>query len=242
MAAHYTYFNALTHDADVQKTVLALTVASALLLIGGLAASRVRSPEGIKKHIIPSNVSTTSIFDFIISAFLNYHDSIAGARNRRYASLSATVFLFVLISNLLGLIPGMPAITTSVWVNVGMAIVVFLSFNYYGIRSHGFWRYIKHFAGPDSLTGFLRLLSLLIFPLEILSTCLRILTLNLRLYWNITADHVVLGVFTDLTKYVVPVLFYGLGTFVSFMQAFVFATLTMVYIFLAVDHGEEEHH
>jgi F-type H+-transporting ATPase subunit a len=57
-----------------------------------------------------------------------------------------------------------------------------------------------------------------------------------------TADHIVLGIFTDLTKFVVPVVFYALGSFVCFMQAFVFTVLTMVYIFLAVDHGDEDSH
>jgi F-type H+-transporting ATPase subunit a len=137
--------------------------------------------------------------------------------------------------NLIGLIPGMVSPTTTVSVNVAIALIVFLSFNYYGIREQGLVNYLKHFAGP------VWWLAPLLFPLEILSAVLRVLTLNLRLYWNITADHIVLGVFTELTKYVVPVIFYGLGTFVCFMQAFVFTTLTMVYIFLAVDHGAEEH-
>ena len=80
------------------------------------------------------------------------------------------------------------------------------------------------------------------FVIEILSVSMRVLTLNLRLYWNMTADHTVLSIFTDLTKFIVPVVFYGLGTFVCFMQAFVFSTLTMVYILLATQHEEEEHH
>jgi F-type H+-transporting ATPase subunit a len=86
-------------------------------------------------------------------------------------------------------------------------------------------------------------LAFLIFPLEILGTFLRILTLNLRLYWNISADHIVLGLFTDLVPVVVPVIFLALGTFVCFMQAFVPTILTMIYILLATQHEEgEEHH
>jgi F-type H+-transporting ATPase subunit a len=80
------------------------------------------------------------------------------------------------------------------------------------------------------------------FVLEIFSISLRILTLNLRLYWNIKADHVVVSTFTDLLGHGLPAGFYVMGTFVSFMQAFVFTTLTMVYILLASQHDEEEAH
>jgi F-type H+-transporting ATPase subunit a len=68
-----------------------------------------------------------------------------------------------------------------------------------------------------------------------------VVTLNLRLYWNITADHMVLEIFTGMLGPVMPVLLYVLGTFVSFMQAFIFTTLTMVYILLATQHEEEDH-
>lgn len=234
--AHFTYLDAVTHDGDVQKVITAIGVGTLLLVTGFLASAPIRNAAGRAKHIVPTRASITALFDFIFSAFIKYHDSIAGPTNRRYASISLTAFLFIFFSNLVGLVPGVPALTTTVWVNVGMALVVFFAFNYYGIRAHGLVNYIKHFAGPAWY------LAWFIFPLEILSTCLRVLTLNLRLYWNITADHIVLGVFTDLTSYVVPVLFYALGTFICFMQAFVFTTLTIVYIFLAVQHSEEEHH
>ena len=117
-----------------------------------------------------------------------------------------------------------------------MALVVFLLFNWAGVREQGVLSYLKHFCGPVIFVA------PLVFPLEILSTCLRILTLNMRLYWNISADHLVLATFTDLTKYVVPVAFYAMGAFVCFMQAFVFGTLTMIYILFAVQHEEEEGH
>jgi F-type H+-transporting ATPase subunit a len=78
--------------------------------------------------------------------------------------------------------------------------------------------------------------------LEVMGTFLRILTLNLRLYWNVSADHVVLGVFTDLVPVLAPIVFYVLGTFVCFMQAFVPTILTMIYIMLATQHEEGEEH
>ena len=140
--------------------------------------------------------------------------------------------MLLLSMNLIGLIPGVPAATTTVWINVGIALCVFLYFNYHGMRTHGVLGYLKHFCGPAWW------LVWMIFPLEIFSTCLRVLTLNMRLYWNITADHLVLGIATDMTKILVPIAFYALGTFVSLVQAVVFTLLSMVYLQLATQHAE----
>jgi F-type H+-transporting ATPase subunit a len=231
----YTFLQAITTDTETQKLLVAGSIMTVIATTGVLAAAKINSAEKRKAFIAPKRASLTTVFDFIFEAFIKFHDSVAGPQNRRYVSLSVSVFFTILLMNLIGLIPGMVSPTTTVSVNVAIALIVFLSFNYYGIREQGLVNYLKHFAGP------VWWLAPLLFPLEILSAVLRVLTLNLRLYWNITADHIVLGVFTELTKYVVPVIFYGLGTFVCFMQAFVFTTLTMVYIFLAVDHGAEEH-
>ena len=236
VSATYTILSAVTENPDLQKVTAISGVMGSLLILGSLAASKISTPQGISAHIIPSGFSLTTAFDFFFEKFIQFHDSITGKRNRKYLSLSATVFLTILITNLLGLVPGFVAGTTTVMVTVALALISFLTFNFYGIREQGFFNYIKHFAGPKWW------LAPLLFPIEIFSTCLRILTLNLRLYWNMTADHIVLGIFTDLTKFVVPVVFYALGSFVCFMQAFVFTVLTMVYIFLAVDHGDEDSH
>lgn len=232
---HYNYFMSLTGDADLQKYTCAGVVASLILLVGLALTKRIRNQEGINRAVIPSaRFSAFSFMDFCVESFLGFHDSILGKSNRSHASFSFAIFIFLLISNLVGLIPGMPAVTTTVWVNVGIAIVVFLYFNIAGIRAHGLVGYLKHFAGP------MLLLAPLIFPLEILSILLRVLTLNLRMYWNITADHLVLSILTDMAD-IVATPMYALGTFVSFIQAFVFTTLSMTYILLATQHGDDNH-
>jgi F-type H+-transporting ATPase subunit a len=244
MKGHYTWFHDLPakiHDAekyypDTEKLFLAIAVGLFLIIGGSIATKYLRRSEDIETRIVPGSPGLFyNLFDVIIEAFVKYHDSVLGKENRKYVSLTGSIFTFLLFSNLLGLVPGFAAITTSVWVNVGTALVVFFCFNWYGIREHGAVGYFKHFLGP------VWWLAPFIFCLEIVSICLRVLTLNLRMYWNITADHIVLDTSIQLTKVVVPVAFYALGTFVSFMQAFVFATLTMVYILLATQHGEEHH-
>jgi F-type H+-transporting ATPase subunit a len=237
-AAHYTYFDSLgIHDQNTQKVLTAVTVALGVyfLLSRGVAALNARRATG--DHIIPDEkISVGGLFDWFIESFANLQDSVLGKENRQYLPLTGTIFLSIFSFNLLSLIPGFPAAATTVWVSVAIALVIFFSFNTYGIREHGVVGYFKHFLGP------VWWLAALMLPLELLSVSLRILTLNLRLYWNITADHLVLGIFTQLTGYIVPVIFLVLGTFISFVQAFVPTILTMVYILLAIQHAEEEHH
>lgn len=251
--AHYTYFQEFAPNAssDMHEYMAALGVASLMLVGGTFLAKRIRQSRAEngrtenartnshKDLIVPdAKIRPFSLSDFAVESFVHYHDSIVGLENRKHIPFTASIFFFILFLNFLGLIPGMPAATTTVWVNLGLAICVFLYFNYYGIKEHGLLGYLKHFAGP------VWWIAPIFFCLEIFSTCLRVLTLNLRLYWNISADHTVLETFVhlfgDWGVQWAAAIFYLLGTFVSFMQAFVFTTLTMIYILLATQHGEEE--
>jgi F-type H+-transporting ATPase subunit a len=102
-------------------------------------------------------------------------------------------------------------------------------YNYYGIKENG-WVYLKHFLGP------MIYLAPLMLVIEIISHLVRPISLSLRLFWNMTGDHLVLGIFTDLTHIIIPVLFVGLGLFVSFLQAFIFTILSSIYISLSIAH------
>ncbi|RMD84935.1 MAG: ATP synthase F0 subunit A [Candidatus Dadabacteria bacterium] len=219
---------------ETEKFIVACLLGICLLIFSKLASRPLATPDGVRESLVPGRHGRLhGLFDIVVESFVKYHDSIIGKENRKYVPLSGAVFIFIFAGNLLGLVPGFPAVTTTVWVNVGIALVVFFAFNIYGIREHGLLGYLKHFYGPIWWLGWL------IFVLEVMSTCIRILTLNLRLYWNISADHIVLETFTHLTKIGIPCVFYAFGTFVSFMQAFVFTTLTIVYILLAIQHQEE---
>jgi F-type H+-transporting ATPase subunit a len=213
-----------------------------LLVVGGRALSRrISTQEGQAAAIIPEKrLSAFSVTEAFLEGCAKFYDTVLGEQERQHGGrrrvhlpFILSIFLFVLIANLIGLIPGMPSVTNTVWVNVGMALVVFVYFNVQGFKAHGVAGYLKHFCGP------IVLLAPFMFVLEIFSICLRVLTLNLRLYWNIKADHVVVSTFTDLLPPGIPVVFYVMGTFVCFMQAFIFSTLTMVYILLATQHDEE---
>jgi F-type H+-transporting ATPase subunit a len=118
-------------------------------------------------------------------------------------------------------------------VTLALGVLSFVAYNYYGFRENGV-QYLKHFVGPIWWLG------VLMVPLELIDNLVRPFSLGLRLFGNMTGDHVVLEIFTDLTKVVIPVVFYVLGAFVSLVQAFVFTLLSLVYVSLAVAHGD--HH
>lgn len=235
---HYTYLTPLVPDENWQKLIVAGAVGVGLYLLGKRCTARLKTDRGVEQAIVPSpKISFFGFLDLFIEAFTKLYDSILGRENRQHLPFVGAIFLFILTANILSLIPGVPASTTTVWVNVAMALTVFVYFNYQGIKAHGLLGYLRHFCGPSGLSPLVAVcVGLFMFPVEIISTCLRILTLNLRLYWNINADHLVLGIFTDLISYGVPAPFYVLGLFVSLMQAFIFTVLTMVYIQLATGH------
>jgi F-type H+-transporting ATPase subunit a len=112
----------------------------------------------------------------------------------------------------------------------GLGLVSFAAYNAYGMKAQGVGGHLKHFLGPVIFIAPLMLI------IEIFSHGFRPVSLGIRLFANMDADHKVLGLFTDLTHFVIPVLFYGLGTFVAIVQAFVFTMLTAIYISLAVAH------
>lgn len=157
----------------------------------------------------------------------------------KYYSFVATIFLVIFLSNMIGLIPGFLPPTESINTTLALGVFSFLYFNIKGCKEVGTINYLKHFAGP------LWYMAILIFPIEIISTCIRPISLALRLYGNMYGDHMVLGTFSNLAPLIVPIIFMVLGMLVSFIQAYVFIMLSMVYVSLATahhDHGEHAHH
>ena len=153
----------------------------------------------------------------------------------------------------MGLLPGFAPPTGNLNTTIGLALVSFIGYNVIGVREQGV-AYFKHFVGPmtslpgTSIVSKLALLPVLLisvvffFILEVFSHGFRPVSLSLRLFGNMMGDHEVIGAFTSLTKLVVPVAFYMMGTLVCLIQAFVFTLLSMIYVALAVSHGHDEEH
>jgi F-type H+-transporting ATPase subunit a len=157
------------------------------------------------------------------------HDQV-GHDAHKYLGYFATMFLFILFCNLIGIIPGFEAPTMTPSVPAGCALATFVYYNIAGVQANGIFTYLKHFAGP------MLLLAPLMIPIEIISHMARPLSLTIRLFANMFAGEQVTIVFMSLTYVGVPALFMGLHVFVSFLQAYIFVLLTMMYVSGAVAH------
>lgn len=158
-------------------------------------------------------------------------ESIVGHGYETFTGFLTVLFLFILLSNLVGLIPSLKSPTADIVVPLGFALVTFVYYHIYGIRAHGF-AYIKQFLGP------IWWLSPLMLIIEVFSHLARVLSLSVRLYANIFAGDMVTLSFFSLIPLGIPLVFLGLHVFVSVLQAFIFMALAMSYLSLAVaeDH------
>jgi F-type H+-transporting ATPase subunit a len=157
-------------------------------------------------------------------------EQIIGHGYERFQAFVTCIFLFVVLNNLLGLIPGIETPTKSPSVPLGIALLTFLYYNFHGVRVQGPVGYLKHFAGP------IWWISPLLFPIEIISHCARVMSLTIRLYANMLASDLVTLVFFSLVPVVIPSMFLGLHFMVSLIQAYVFMLLSMIYLSQAVSH------
>lgn len=180
------------------------------------------------------SLTLRNIAELLVEGVTGMAEGVLGHKGRHYVHLYGSFFLFILCANLIGLLPGFAPPTSNFNVTFALGVLSFVSYNFYGFAEQGVG-YLKHFVGPIWWLG------ILMVPLELIDNLVRPFSLSLRLFGNMTGDHVVLEIFTDLTKVVIPVVFYMLGAFVSLVQAFVFTLLSMVYVSLAVA-GHEDHH
>jgi F-type H+-transporting ATPase subunit a len=148
----------------------------------------------------------------------------------RYIAFFGAIFIFILFSNLIGVIPGFESPTKSPSVTLGCALAVFLFYNIVGLKEIGPINYAKHFVGP------VWWLAILMIPIEIISHLARPLSLTVRLFANMYAGEKITLVFLSLTYFLVPAVFMGLHVFVSLIQAYVFMVLTMLYVGAAIAH------
>jgi F-type H+-transporting ATPase subunit a len=227
----------------------------AMLILAGLAFVASRDVQ-----LVPRGLQ--NFFEVVIEQFQQMIDDVIGPEGRPFLPLIATLGLFILTANLLSLVPGLNGPTTNLNTTAACALVVFLSYHYIGVRKQGALTYLKHFMGPVPLA-----LKPLMFVIEIISHLARPLSLTLRLFGNMFGGHIllaiifflmglqgligwalsgsplgaVIGGIGGLVMIVFTVGFlYPLKILVSFLQAFIFVMLTMLYISGAIE--EAEHH
>ena len=210
-----------------------LHIANMLLVCILLLLLTIGARRALKKStdpVIPSaHFSLKAFFENFVSIITSLSDLVVGSQGRVFVPYFSSIFLFIWLNNLLGLVPGMGAATNNVNTTLALGVFSFLVYNIYGFREHG-WAYLKQLMGP------VLFLAPLMFLIELISHLVRPLSLGLRLYGNMVGDHTVLAIFLDLAPIVIPVIFYFLGFFVCTMQAFIFTILSMVYISIALSH------
>ena len=240
-AGGVTWFSVLQKmtGTHIPEHILTFTLVGLILVIVGLCyRSRIYS---VKNVVIPDRGLT---FRNMVEAYgqfiLGQCKAILGEREApKYFHFVATIFIVILVSNLIGLIPGFLPPTEVTSTTLALGIFSFAYYNIKGCKELGVVNYLKHFAGP------LWYLAPLIFAIEIISNFIRPLSLALRLRSNMMGDHLVLTTFSDLVPFLLPIPFYVLGLVVCFIQAYVFTVLSMIYISLATahhDHDEQHAH
>jgi len=189
--------------------------------------------------IVPDDKPT--VFGFmegLTEAVLSLMEGMMGEDNaRQYFPLIGTLAVFILFSNLLGMIPGLLPPTDMLDTTLAMSAVVFVATHYYGVKAHGL-AYFKHFVGPI-VSWYALPLMVLMFMIETISHIVRPISLAVRLMGNIMGDHAVLGIFLSFGILFLPLPLMALGLLVAVVQTLVFCLLSIVYIALAIEHAEE---
>ena len=230
-----------------------------MLILAGLAFVASRNLQ-----LVPRGLQ--NFFEVVLEQFQQMIDDVMGPEGRKYLPLIATLGLFILAGNLMGLVPGLVGVTGNLNTNAACAIIVFVSYHWIGARKQGLLPYLKHFSGPVPLA-----LKPLMFVIEVISHLARPLSLTLRLFGNMVGGHILLAVIFLLMGLdgllgwalsgslpgiviggigsLVTVVFtvgflYPLKILVAFLQAFIFVMLTMLYISGATEEAEHhsEHH
>ena len=221
----FTFFGIISHD----KMFIYITH---MLLSAGLAMLLVRMAMS-NLQLVPKG--TQNLMEAYINGVLQMGTDVMGKENaRKYIPLIATIGLFVGIANLIGVIPGFEAPTAFLEMPLTLALVVFVYYNYVGIKEQGVIKYFKHFMGP------VWWLYWLMFPIEIVSHFSRLVSLSFRLFGNVKGDDMFLMVILMLAPWLLPMIPFALLSFMALLQAFIFMMLTYVYlggaVLIADDH------
>jgi F-type H+-transporting ATPase subunit a len=232
----FTWFSYIPYIADIEPHVsVAIFVLILLTVLAYFGFRNLANQNSPMEAFIPSDRLTfRNIFEIISEMFLNFLDDIVGPHGRRFLPLIGTLGCFILFSNLLGLVPGFVPPTSNLNTTVACALIVFFTTHYVGVRTHGF-RYVKQFLGP------VWWLAPIMLVIEVISHLARPLSLSMRLFGNIMADHMILALTLVAPSFLVilfPPLSLALGVFVSVIQTLIFTILSMTYISFAL---AEEH-
>ncbi len=222
-------FLELIGGGRIPEVLVGAWIVMGILLAAGYIAGR--SLEEAADPVVPdASISLRSVCEVLVEWLDGFVDEVVKQHDyRSLVPFFGSLFVFILTANLFGLIPGMEPPTGDSDLTFGLGVTSFGFYIYQGFKSRGA-AYLRSFLGP------VLLLTPLMLPIEIADNIFRPFSLGIRLYANMFADHTVLGIFTGLTKFAIPLAFYALGAIVCIIQAIIFVVLSMSYVRLAVSH------
>ncbi|MGA7521798.1 MAG: F0F1 ATP synthase subunit A [Acidobacteriaceae bacterium] len=207
--------NTLTEELIVVGVLIAFFIAVRLML-------SVEKP-GSSQHLAE-----------VIHEFVNGQaEQVMGHGQDPHLPVMTCLLVFILLCNCMGLLPGVETPTANPVVPLALAVFTFIYYNFHGVRAQGLFRYLKHFMGP---VGWL---AWLMFPIEVVSNFIRILSLTVRLFANMLASDLITLIFFSMIPLALPIVGLGLHLFVAVIQAYIFMLLTAIYLAEATAHAEE---
>ncbi|WP_096018771.1 F0F1 ATP synthase subunit A [Campylobacter lanienae] len=221
----FLFSNLIINDHSFTYLFHIILVAIIVLIVAKMATSSMQ--------LVPRG--TQNLLEAYLEGIVSMGRDVMGSDElaRKYLPLVATIGLIVLTSNVIGIIPGFEAPSSSLNLTLCLALCVFLYYNFEGIRTQGVIKYFAHFMGPN------KFLAPLMFPIEIVSHLSRIVSLSFRLFGNIKGDDLFLMVVLSLAPWVAPLPAFALLTFMALLQTFIFMILTYVYLAGAVVVSKE---
>lgn len=217
---------AITEEAIKTANTSVDTVVYTWLIIILLAIISLMATKALKA--VPGRLQ--NFMEVIIGGIENMVVETMGEHGRPFFPLIATLAIFILVSNLIGLVPGFFPPTANINTTAACAVVVFVTTHVVGVKEHGF-KYVKHFMGP------ILWLAPMMFFIEVIGHFSRVISLTLRLFGNMNGHELVLMIFFGLAPFLVPLPMMMMGVLVSFIQAFVFMLLAMIYIQGSLEHA-----
>lgn len=223
-------FLELIGGGKIPEVLVGTWLVMGLLLIFGFLARR--SLEAVTDPVTPDDrITVRSVAETIVEWADGFVYEVTQLHHyRQFVPFFGTLFMFILTCNFLGLIPGMEPPTADSDLTFALGTIAFGFYIFHGVKAQGLGGYLRTFLGPMLAVAPLMLV------IEIADNVFRPFSLGVRLYANMFADHMVLGIFTGLTKLVIPLAFLALGTIVCIIQSMVFMILSMAYVRLAVSH------
>jgi F-type H+-transporting ATPase subunit a len=231
----------VTFDPSIPSSIFTGWLVMAVIVVVAVVVSR-------SVRLVPSRAQ--NLLEYVYEGLADFATSLGGPPARRYVPIFAAFFLFILLSNWSGLLPGVGRVeflrapTSDLNVTIGLALVSFVLFHLEGVRHLGLRGYLGKFFSlrPFREEGlFAGVIALYVGLIEFMLEFVKPVTLSMRLFGNIYAGEVAIGVITALTIAIVPVAMFSLEVLLNFMQALIFSVLTLMFTLIAIEGHDDEH-